>query len=60
MAPCIDNDDYNEKWEITHQNQIRNINLDLCVDCESLNSQDHIFAQKCNIYSETQKWLFEH
>lgn len=60
MAACLDNDAYNEKWDITPFDQIRNINLDLCLDYFDLNAQDSIFAQKCNSQSETQKWLIEH
>lgn len=60
MAPCLDNDLYNEKWELTPHNQIRHANSDLCLDYEHLNSQDHIFAQKCNQLRETQKWQIEH
>lgn len=60
MAPCLDNDLYNEKWELTPYSQIRHINSDLCLDFENLNPQDHLFAQKCNEYSETQKWQIEH
>lgn len=59
MAACLDNDTYNEKWEITPYSQIRNTNLDLCIDYNNLNSQDHVFAQKCNANSETQKWTIE-
>lgn len=60
MASCLDNDAYNEKWEMTPFDQIRNVNLDLCLDYGNLNAQDHVFAQKCNTQSETQKWIIEH
>lgn len=60
MASCLDNDAYNEKWEVTPFDQIRNVNLDLCLDYANLNAQDHVFAQKCNTQSETQKWIIEH
>lgn len=60
MASCLDNDAYNEKWEVTPFDQIRNVNLDLCLDYGNLNAQDHVFAQKCNTQSETQKWIIEH
>lgn len=56
MTPCLDNDKYNEKWEITSANQIRQIELDMCLDSENLNSQDHVFARKCDPTSQTQKW----
>lgn len=56
---CLDNDEYNEKWEMTPFKQIRQTKLDLCLDYENLNAQDHIFATKCNAYSETQKWAVE-
>lgn len=60
MAACLDNDAYNEKWELTPFDQIRNVNLDLCLDYVGLNPQDHIVAQKCSAQSETQKWVIEH
>lgn len=59
MAMCLDNDDYNEKWELTTNSQIRQIKLDLCLDYESLNAQDHVYATKCDPYSATQKWAVE-
>ncbi|XP_055307732.1 polypeptide N-acetylgalactosaminyltransferase 1 isoform X2 [Sitodiplosis mosellana] len=59
MAACLDNDAYNEKWEITPFDQIRNKNSDLCLDYSNLNPQDHVFALKCNAQSETQKWVIE-
>lgn len=60
MASCLDTDAYNEKWEMTPSEQIRNVNLDLCLDYSNLNVQDHIVVQKCNSQSETQKWIIEH
>lgn len=59
MVACLDNDAYNEKWEVTPFDQIRNINLDLCLDHFNLNPQDHVFARKCDIHSKTQKWVVE-
>lgn len=60
MAACLDNDAFNEKWELTPFDQIKNKNLDLCLDYENLNPQDHVFAQKCNDQSKTQKWRIGH
>lgn len=60
MASCLDNDDYNEKWEFTVHDQIRNVNSNLCLDYDNLNAQDHVFVQKCNTQRDTQKWIIEH
>lgn len=60
MAACLDNDAYNEKWEFTETDQIRNANFDLCLDYGNLNPQDHVYVQTCNAQSETQKWTMEH
>lgn len=58
MAPCLSEDGYNEKWEITAQKQLRQVNLDLCLDTENLNAQDHVYATKCDETKESQKWIF--
>lgn len=60
MASCLEIDSYNEKWEFTAFQQIRNIHLNLCLDYDNLNAQDHIVVTKCNTQSETQKWIIDH
>lgn len=59
MTLCLDNDTYNEKWELTSTQQLRHIETNMCLDYDLLNAQDHILAQKCDPYSETQKWRVE-
>lgn len=58
MTPCLNNDKFNDKWQITEDNQIRHIELDLCLDHRNLNAQDHLYARKCDVTSESQKWEF--
>lgn len=60
MAPCVENDRFNEKWELTEFDQIRQINLNLCLDTENLNAQDHVFVRTCDSDRETQKWMITH
>lgn len=59
MAACLDDDAYNEKWELTHSGQIRSKSKDLCLDFSNLNPQDSILLRKCDAQSETQKWIIE-
>lgn len=56
MAPCLETDAYNEKWELTENQQIRQINLNMCLDYENLSAQNHIFVRKCDENSSTQQW----
>lgn len=60
MAACVENDRYNEKWELTEHHQIRQINLDMCIDSENLNPQDHVFVRKCDPNRDSQKWMITH
>lgn len=59
MAPCLSDNGYNEKWEITSQNQLRQIDLNLCLDTGNLNPQDHIYATICNDHKDSQKWTLQ-
>lgn len=48
-----------EKWEIIEYNQIRQVNLDLCLDTENINAQEHTifeFVRTCDANEETQKF----
>lgn len=58
MAPCLTNNKNNEKWELTEDGLIRQIELNLCLDHRNLNVQSHVYAKKCDPMSETQKWEF--
>lgn len=60
MAPCHENDHSNESWELTTDNQLRNIAKKLCIDFANLNVQEFVYAQPCDPLSETQKWAIEH
>lgn len=60
MAPCVENDRFNEKWELTEYDQIKQINLNLCLDTEKLDAQDHVFVRKCDADKLTQKWVITH
>lgn len=59
MAPCLSDDGYNEKWEITPNNQLRQVNLNLCLDIGNLNPQDHIYATECDDKKDSQKWILQ-
>lgn len=60
MAPCHENDDFNESWELTAHNQLRHTTNELCMDFANLNVQEFVYAQPCDELSETQKWAIEH
>lgn len=59
MTPCTQSKEFDEKWEITKYDQIRQIDLNLCLDHKNLKPQDHIYVKECNEYSDTQKWTFD-
>lgn len=58
MAPCLQNVKYNEKWELTTDDLLRHIDMDVCLDHRTLAAQGHVFASQCDPKSETQKWEF--
>lgn len=60
MIRCRPNSKHEEKWEITADDQLRNIQKNLCIDHAGLNSQDYLYATKCDNDSETQKWEIVH
>ena len=58
MAQCLANDKFNEKWELNEDNQIRHIQLNMCLNHQGLTVQDHVYATKCDPSNEAQKWEF--
>ena len=58
MAQCLADDKFNEKWELNKDNQIRHIELNMCLNHRGLTVQDHVYVTKCDPYNEAQKWEF--
>lgn len=60
MSPCSESDKFNEKWELTHDHQIRHIDTDSCLDVFSLSSQEHVIVTQCDPTREGQRWKIGH
>lgn len=58
MAPCLDQVEKNNRWEMARGHMLRQRMLDVCLDHRGLQPQDHLIATTCNANSESQRWQF--
>lgn len=56
MVPCLENDDYNEQWKYENQRLVH-VNTGLCLDHNGLKSMDDALVEKCDLSSDTQRWI---
>lgn len=59
MAPCLDQVEKDNLWEMAAGRQLRQRSLGVCLDHRGLQPEDHLIASPCNPNSESQRWRFE-
>lgn len=58
MAPCLDQVEKDNLWEMAAGRQLRQRTLGVCLDHRGLQPEDHLTASPCNPNSESQRWRF--
>ena len=59
MVPCLEDDQFNEKWRYENYHFIH-ANTGMCLDRRGLKIMEHMEVAHCDTFSETQKWVIEH
>lgn len=53
LTPCSNSP---QKWQLTEDKLLQNIDTGLCMDVDGLKSGDDVIANKCDSSKETQHW----
>lgn len=60
MVPCNNDNEIDDRFEITDSQQIRHVNTGLCMDHSQTKVSDFLFMTKCDVNLREQRWEFEH